>query len=88
MKRYRYDSAALRDLVARRQMSVAQLAKKAGIARITAYRAMDGEIAHVKTLGKIAKALEVAPNYLLAETRADGGGFIKLKDDEYPEMPF
>ena len=31
MKRYRYDSAALRDLVARRQMSVAQLAKKAGM---------------------------------------------------------
>lgn len=79
MKRYRYDSAKLRDLVAGRQISVAQLAKKAGISRITAYRAMDGNVACLKSLGKIAEALGVAPNYLLAETRADGDVFIKLK---------
>lgn len=82
MKRYRYDSAALRDLVARRQISVTQLVEKAGIARLTAYRAMNGSVARTKTLGKLANALGVAPNYLLAETRADGGGFSisKLKE--------
>lgn len=79
MKRYHYDASTLRDLVARRQISIAQLAEKAGISRLTAYRAMDGSVARVKTVGKLAAALEVAPNYLLAETRADGCGFIKLK---------
>ena len=54
-----YDGLKLRNAIARKQISVDQFAKKAGLSRFTAYRALADGRAYTKSLGKIAAALGV-----------------------------
>ncbi len=54
-----YDGLKLRNAIARKQFSVDQFAKKAGLSRFTAYRALADGRAYTKSLGKIAAALGI-----------------------------
>ncbi len=54
-----YDGLKLRNAIARKQMSVEQFAKDAGLSRFTTYRALADGRAYTKSLGKIAAALGV-----------------------------
>ena len=62
----RYDQERLRDEIARRQMTVTDFAKQAGLSKFNVYRALKGGRANTRTLGKIAAALNMEkPSELL-----------------------
>ena len=59
------DKSMLELYMARKCMSVIELAKAAKISRETVYGIWKGENAKPETVGKIAKALDVDPIFLL-----------------------
>lgn len=61
------DKYMLELYMARKCMSVIKLAKAAGISRETVYGIRKGENAKPETVGKIAKALDVDPIFLLSD---------------------
>lgn len=64
----RYDQERLRDEIARRQITVTDFARQAGISKFNVYRALKGGRANTRTLGKIAAALNIEePSELLEE---------------------
>ena len=60
------DQYKLELYMASKCMSVIKLAKAAGISRETVYGIRKGENAKPETVGKIAKALDVDPTFLLS----------------------
>lgn len=66
-----FDGERLTDEIARRQQSVPEFARDANISRLAVYRAMTGGKANVRTLGKLAAALNVEkPSELLRASPA------------------
>lgn len=61
------DKSMLELYMARKCMSVIELAKAAKISRETVYGIRKGENAKPETVGKIAKALDVDPILLLSD---------------------
>ena len=82
----KFDGAKLRDEIARRQQSVVDFAKAAGVSSYCVYRAMRGSRVGTKTLGKIAAALKVEkPSDLLEE---DDKEMIQIQDMTLPRKRF
>lgn len=54
-----YDGLKLQNELARRQQTVADFAKTAGVSRPVMYRALTGARMNLRTLGRIAAALGV-----------------------------
>lgn len=61
----KFNGVLIRDEIARREQSIPEFAKAAGISPFSVYRSMGGGTARTKTLGKIARALCVEPSDLL-----------------------
>lgn len=61
----KYDAMRIREEIARREQSVAEFARVAGVSQFTMYRALAGSHAATRSLGKIANALNLPPRELL-----------------------
>lgn len=54
-----YDGVKLRNEIARRELSVPELARNARLSNFAVYRALSGGRVNTRTLGKIANALNL-----------------------------
>lgn len=55
------DGVKLQNEIARRQMTILDFAKQAGLATATVYRAINSGLANIRTVGKLAAALQINP---------------------------
>lgn len=55
------DGVKLQNEIARRQMTIVDFAKQAGLPTSTVYRAISGGRSSTRTVGKIATALQINP---------------------------
>ena len=70
-----YNGKKLCNAIAQRQQSARAFAREAGVSTLCIYRAMTGGKASVRTLGKIANALNVStPTDLLRTSSANKKG--------------
>ena len=58
------DAEKLRSIMLKQGMNGADLLRKSGISYITLSRIWKGEEVQIKTVGKLAQALDVSPDYL------------------------
>jgi transcriptional regulator with XRE-family HTH domain len=69
------DAVKLRDLRRRRVLTLEELAQKAGVGRNTVWRLEHGVMgAQPRTIRKLARALGVEPEELVASEAGAGGG--------------
>lgn len=59
------DGLKLQDEIARRQMTIIEFAKYAGVSTVAVYRILNGGRSNTRTAGKIAAALKKKPRDLL-----------------------
>lgn len=55
------DGVKLQNEIARRQMTIIDFAKQAGLSSSTVYRAINGGRSSSRTVGKFAQALQINP---------------------------
>lgn len=65
--RAKLDTAAIRRQVLLSGFTVRQLAKKAGISMVTAYKAVHGDVVSIQTVRAIAGAFGVSPLEIVKE---------------------
>lgn len=61
----RYDGLKIRNAIAKREQSIPKFAAEADLSAFSVYRAIADGQAHSRTLGKIARVLDVDPLDLL-----------------------